>query len=84
MRPPNTPEDLSIFDLRDKTCNTEIDAETHFDTSVFILRPDKLYYKTANFLLGRVSSPGPDVKQDTAGQSKSSNDYIKAWLSEFR
>jgi REP element-mobilizing transposase RayT len=34
-------------------------------------------------LPGRVSSPSLEAKQDTDGQSKSSNDYLKAWLSEF-
>ena len=31
--------------IRDTNCNKEIDAETHFDTGVFVFRPNKLFYK---------------------------------------
>jgi hypothetical protein len=32
-------------DLRDTVCNKEVDAETHFDSSLFALRPSKLFHK---------------------------------------
>jgi len=32
-------------DLRDTVCNNEVDAATHFDSSLFVLRPTKLFYK---------------------------------------
>ena len=32
-------------DLRDTFCNKQIDATTHFDSSLFVLRPTKLFYK---------------------------------------
>ena len=32
-------------DLRDTTCNKIVDAETHFDSSLFPLRRTKLFYK---------------------------------------
>ncbi len=32
-------------DLRDSSCNKEVDAATHFDSSLFGLRPNKLFYK---------------------------------------
>ena len=32
-------------DLRDTVCNKEVDAATHFDSSLFALRPAKLFYK---------------------------------------
>ena len=32
-------------DLRDTICNTEIDAATHFDSSLFHWRPEKLLFK---------------------------------------
>jgi hypothetical protein len=33
-------------DLRDTSCNTEhVDADTHLDTSLFRLRPTKLFYR---------------------------------------
>ena len=32
-------------DLRDTVCNKEVDAATHFDSSLFASRPNKLFYK---------------------------------------
>lgn len=32
-------------DLRDTFCNNQVDAATHFDSSLFALRPSKLFYK---------------------------------------
>lgn len=32
-------------DLRDTFCNKEVDAATHFDSSLFASRPNKLFYK---------------------------------------
>lgn len=32
-------------DLRDTSCNKEVDAATHFDSSLFAARPSKLFYK---------------------------------------
>ncbi len=32
-------------DLRDTFCNNQVDAATHFDSSLFALRPNKLFYK---------------------------------------
>ncbi|MBX9838056.1 MAG: hypothetical protein K2X69_07030 [Silvanigrellaceae bacterium] len=71
-------------DLRDTVCNKEVDAATHFDSSLFALRPVKLFYndnKLYKIEKGQIVDRTEKFEPDW-GIPKSSRKYYhrKYWL----